>query len=384
MAIASSSTARAAAQRSGGAVGDVAFYSSTRSTVMPYSCPQLAVVRVVEQQRRRGGRRSARTGPPASRAPRTRPTGRAAASPSSPGTSANSRSAARCSSSSFCVARFGVVHERVARVDLDEVVHEQHLDHACRCRSGSALCGASTSAISARCHECSPLFSRREPSVIELRRSDRLQRVGLEHEPQARGEIGIERVERRGGVLGNAHPRFTSHSRCASVSAALQVAGEPAELVEHQQQAERAEHDRRADDDRGEVALHPAERAARRDRARARSTRNGRPSPIEYDGEQRRAGPHPLLRSRRCRGSNRGSARCTATNRTRTRRPRRAARPRRTGRAAGWNRFSWYSHGARRNIEPSRNSAIASMIAPEIRVSELLVVAQRLPDAPRP
>ena len=39
--------------------------------------------------------------------------------------------------------------------------------------------------------------------------------------------------------------------------------------------------------------------------------------------------------------------------------------------SCGWKRFSWYSHGARRNSEPSRNSAIANITAPERRVRML-------------
>ena len=160
---------------------------------------------------------------------------------------------------------------------------------------------------------------------------DRLQRVGLEHESQPRREVGIERLERLGRVLGNAHPRFTSHSRCTSVSTALEVAGQPAELVEHEQQAEPAEHDRGADDDEREVALHPAERAAEPvQREAGDEERQAEADRVRR--EQRAAGPHALLRSRRCRGSSRGSGRGTATSRIRTRRRRRAARPRRTGR----------------------------------------------------
>ena len=39
--------------------------------------------------------------------------------------------------------------------------------------------------------------------------------------------------------------------------------------------------------------------------------------------------------------------------------------------SCGWKRFSWYSHGARRNSEPSRKRAIASINAPDRRVSTL-------------
>ena len=109
-----------------------------------------------------------------------------------------------------------------------------------------------------------------------------LQRVGLEHEAQPRDEIGIEPVERGERVLGNVIRDSPAIPSARRSSVPLQVAGEAAELVEHQQHAEHAEHERGADDDRGVVPLHPAERAARRGRARARSTRNGRPSPIEY------------------------------------------------------------------------------------------------------
>ncbi len=46
-----------------------------------------------------------------------------------------------------------------------------------------------------------------------------------------------------------------------------------------------------------------------------------------------------------------------------------AATPKRP--SCGWKRFSWYSQGARRNSEPSKNNAIASITVPEMRVSTL-------------
>ena len=54
--------------------------------------------------------------------------------------------------------------------------------------------------------------------------------------------------------------------------------------------------------------------------------------------------------------------------------------------SCGWNRFSWYSHGARRNSEPSRNNAIANITVPDRRVSMALCRDQllRSVDADRP
>ena len=180
----------------------------------------------------------------------------------------------------------------------------------------------------------------------------------------------------------SATPSSTSHSRCASVSHVLEVHVRRDSSSNIEQEPERAD-----------------DVTARSPRRQHRSGASPKPSappgaaereepghqerqaePERVDGEQRAARPTRDAGSRRCRGSNRGSARCTATSRSRTRRPRPAARRRRKRPSCGWKRFSWYSHGARRNSEPSRNSAIASMQRARDARERALVVAQRLAD----
>ena len=70
---------------------------------------------------------------------------------------------------------------------------------------GASLCGASTSAMSARCQECSAVFSRRSPPRMELRRSTDFERVDLQHEREPIVEL--------------AHPSSTSHSNGVPSSA---------------------------------------------------------------------------------------------------------------------------------------------------------------------
>ena len=132
----------------------------------------------------------------------------------------------------------------------------------------------------------------------------------------------------------------------------------------------------------GEVPLHPTERAAEPAEQRARSAGTagrGRAS-------RRRAACRPPTRgagSRRCRGSNRGSGRCTATSRTRTPRPRPPARRCRSDRAAGGiaspgTATARAGTASRAGTAPSR-----ACTAPERRVSTLWWSRSSCPNAGR-
>ena len=260
-ATASATSARAAVQRSGAPSAMWALYARTRSAVIPCSAQTAPSVGVVQEQRREAvdGVREAGLGggsrlelvPAAAQARRRR-------RPGSTRRGGRPRAARAPPSAARPRRRTRTCRRRRSRRGRARAASRPRGP----CRSGSARAARARAPSSARCHECSPLFSRREPSVIELRRRTDFSESASSTNRRPRREIGVERDSSAADVCSGTlirGSRATRGARRSSQRWRSPVRRLSSSNISRTPNA--AEHERRADDDEREVALHPADRA---------------------------------------------------------------------------------------------------------------------------